>query len=77
MIKPFSKNSVSGDIMDIYRMQFYEYNTYSYSGIVRSDDKFFSSLAKAAKYAMANNLRMVENVNNPEIEVTLEKIDIE
>jgi hypothetical protein len=61
----------------IYRITFFCDDTYSYSGISKDSDMFFSSLSKAVSYALSRNLRMVESVHNTSNEVILEEIIVE
>lgn len=52
----------------IYILQTYEYNTFSYSGIIESEFFLHSSEQGAKDHAAKRGLKIVNSVDNPEKE---------
>ncbi len=61
--------------MIIYRVQTYNYSTYSYSGIEPNEDFFFTSEEKALKFISDNKYKLVNNPDRDN-EVTLEPVTV-
>ncbi len=60
----------------VYILTEYEYNSYSYSGVSGSKITVHKTKEGALAHAKGKKLKIVEDVNNPEKEATIEKYEL-